>query len=137
MWDVERIQDHIARELPLATLFGIEILSADSSSARVRLNGNTNIVRPGGTIAGPVLFALADIAAYASTLMTRQNDLAVTATSSIYFLRAAHDLPIVANATVLRTGRNTMSVDVRIWAEASGNDQLVAVATALWSGRTV
>ena len=83
MWNVERIQDHIARELPLATLFNIELLTADNSSAQVRLNGDANIVRPGGTVAGPVLFALADIATYASTLVARQDGRAATATSSI------------------------------------------------------
>lgn len=137
MWDVESIQDHIARELPLARLFDIELLTADNSSARVRLNGNASIIRPGGTVAGPVLFAMTDIAAYASTLMTWQNDLAVTATSSIHFLRPARDLPLIGNATVLRAGRNAMSVDVRIWAETSGSEQLIAVATTLWRGRAV
>ena len=116
MRNAESIQDHIARKLPLARLFD----TADNSSARVRLNGNASIVRPGGTVAGPVLFALADIAAYASTLMTRQDD-----------------LPLIGNATVLRAGRNAMVVDVQVWVETSGSEQIIAVATALWCGRAV
>jgi len=40
---------------------GIEVIAAEPSNTGVRLVGKEGIARPGGTIAGPVLFAMADM----------------------------------------------------------------------------
>lgn len=55
-WHLDRILSHVAAHLPVAALFGMEILTADARHSRVRLVGNAQITRPGGTITGPVLF---------------------------------------------------------------------------------
>lgn len=73
-WDLEGVRSHFTTKLPLAALLGIEVIAAESSSARVRLVGSERIARPGGMIAGPVLFAMADMASYALTLVLRQAE---------------------------------------------------------------
>lgn len=132
-WDLERIRLHVAGHLPLAALLGIEIAAAERERSVVRLVGNPHIWRPGGSVAGPVLFAMADIATYALTLTLLQEDAAVTADLLINFLRPAVALPLVAEAMPLRAGRRLMTFDVRIWPEAAGPDRLVAQATATWA----
>lgn len=132
-WDLGRIRLHVAGHLPLAALLGIEITAAERDRSAVRLAGGAHVLRPGGSVAGPVLFAMADIATYALTLTLLQEDAAVTADLLVNFLRPAVDLPLVAEATPLRAGRRLMTFDVRIWPEAAGPARLLAQATATWA----
>jgi uncharacterized protein (TIGR00369 family) len=132
-WDLGRIRSYVAASLPLAALFGIDIIAAETTRARVRLTGNERISRPGGMVAGPVLFAMADIATYALSLMLRQQDAAATSNLLINFLRPAFELPLVSEAVALRAGRGLITYDVRIWPESAGPDRLVAQATATWA----
>lgn len=71
---LERIRTYVATRLPLAALFGIEVVAGEPS--RAWLVGNARIARPGKSVAGPVLFAIADIAACALTLVQRRPLLA-------------------------------------------------------------
>ena len=50
-WDVDRILAHVTADLPIAALFGIEIVAAQAGRSRVRLNGNAQITRPAGVLA--------------------------------------------------------------------------------------
>ncbi len=132
-WTLDRIRTYVAASLPLAALFGIDVIAAETTHARVRLTGNARIARPGGMVAGPVLFAMADITTYALSLMLRQEDTAATSTLLINFLRPAFELPLLSEAVALRAGRSLITYDVRIWPEAAGPDRLVAQATATWA----
>ena len=132
-WDRDRILAYVAAHLPLAAHFGIEIISADAERSRVRLVGNAQIMRPGGLIAGPVLFAMADIATYVLTLASRQDDDAVTSSLLMNFFRPALSPPLIAEAVPLRVGRSLITYDVRIWSEADGSERLIAQANATWA----
>src|SRR5215831_5192867 len=131
-WDLEGVRSHFTTKLPLAALLGIEVITAEPSSARVRLVGSEGIARPGGIIAGPVLFAMADMASYALTLVLRQAEDALTSNLLINFFRPALDVPLLGEAVSLRAGRQLLTYEIRIWPEAAGPDQLVAQATANW-----
>lgn len=130
MWDIARIRGHLAEQLPLVSLMGMEVVAADQMVARLRLTGGPANRRPGGSVAGPVLFAMADVAAYVLNVMLRQDTASLTSSLTIQFLRPAFDVPIIAEATVLRAGRTLQTFDVRLWAEADGPERLVAQATA-------
>jgi uncharacterized protein (TIGR00369 family) len=132
-WDMNRILPHFAAHLPVAALFGIEVVTAEPDRSRVRLVGNAHITRPGGSIAGPVLFAMADLATYALTLALKHEESAVTASLLINFLRLAYAPPLIAEAVPLRAGRSLLTYDVRIWSEAEGPERLIAQATATWA----
>jgi acyl-coenzyme A thioesterase PaaI-like protein len=67
-WTLEHIRQHIDEGLPLAPLFNLEAIEATASRGRLRLNPGQHVLRPGGSMAGPVLFALADVVTYALIL---------------------------------------------------------------------
>jgi len=90
-WDLDRIQTHFTTMLSLAGLLGIEVVLAEPARARVRLMGIDGVTRPGGMVAGPVLFAMADMASYALTLVLRQAEDAMTSNLLINFFRPALD----------------------------------------------
>jgi uncharacterized protein (TIGR00369 family) len=131
-WTLEQISRHIADGLPLAPLFNLEVVEATPARALLRLNEGAHVTRPGGSVAGPVLFALADVVTYALILAARHDPDAVTVDLTINFLRAARVLPLLAEAVPLRAGRRLFTAEVRI-SEADGTGALVAQATTTWS----
>jgi uncharacterized protein (TIGR00369 family) len=130
-WTLDHIRRHIAAGLPLAPLFNLEVVEASSTRAAVRLNTGTLVTRPGGSVAGPVQFALADVATYALILADKHDPASVTVDMTINFLRPAMVMPLLAEATALRAGRRLYTAEVRISEEASG--RLVAQATTTYA----
>jgi uncharacterized protein (TIGR00369 family) len=135
-WDIDRILPHLAAHLPVVALFGMEVIAAEAARSRVRLVGNARITRPGGSIAGPVLFAMADVATYVLTLALRQEDAAATSSLLMNFFRPAFAPPLIAEAVPLRAGRSLLTYDVHIWCEADGPERLIAQAIATWAALT-
>jgi uncharacterized protein (TIGR00369 family) len=93
----------------------------DAQGLTVRLLTAERHLRPGGTISGPTMFALADVAIYLA-LLSRIGPvaLAVTTNCSIDFLRkpaAGRDL--LAEARLLKLGRTLAVGDVLIRSEGS------------------
>jgi uncharacterized protein (TIGR00369 family) len=130
-WTLDRISRHIEQGLPLVPLFNIDVIEATAERAAVRLREGAEIRRPGGSIAGPVQFALADVAAYALILADRHDEAAVTVDLTINFLRPAMTLPLIAAATALRAGRRLYTAEVRIVEETTS--RLVAHATTTYA----
>jgi uncharacterized protein (TIGR00369 family) len=98
--------------------------------ARVRADAVT--LRPGGTISGPTLMALADGAAYCQILAhIGPVALAVTSSLSISFLRKPERGDMIGEATFLKLGRKLAVVDVRIRSEAGV--ELVAQAVVTYA----
>ena len=126
-WTLDHIRAHITSGLPLAALFNIDVIEASPNRGAVRLRAGQHATRPGGSIAGPVQFALADLAAYALILADRRDIHAVTVDLTINFLRPAMHLPLVAVAEPLRAGRRLYTAQIRISEETS--DRLIAHAT--------
>ncbi|MBM07151.1 MAG: PaaI family thioesterase [Sulfitobacter dubius] len=94
----------------------------------MRLLTSRRHLRPGGTVSGPSMFALADVAAYLVTLaMIGPKALAVTTNCSIDFMRKPlADVPLIAHAKLLKLGRQLSVTDVLIYSE--GSDKPVARA---------
>ena len=132
-WTLDAIRSHVAEHLPVAALLGIEIVAASQAQARVRMRADARLLRPGGSVAGPVLFAMADVATYALTLALRQQDEDVTTSLQINFLRPALASPLIAEAVPLRAGRTLLTYDVRIWSESQGPGKPLAQAIATWA----
>ncbi len=97
-----------------------------------RLPAEKVILRPGGTVSGPTLMALADAAAWAATLAEiGPVALSVTSHLSIHFLRKPQPGDVVATTEMLRRGRRQAVVDVRL---TTGDDpELVATATVTYA----
>jgi uncharacterized protein (TIGR00369 family) len=130
-WTLDHIRQHIEDGLPLVPLFNIDVIEASPQRGAVRLREGEHVTRPGGSIAGPVQFALADVATYALILAMRQDEAAVTVDLTIKFLRPAMTLPLIASATTLRAGRRLFTAEVRIIEEASG--RLISHATTTYA----
>ena len=130
-WTLERIRHHIAAGLPLVPLFNISVLEATAERGAVRLSPGEHVTRPGGSVAGPVRFALADVAIYALILAARHDGKAVTVDMTINFPRPAMHLPLVATAVPLRAGHRLFTADVRIIEETT--EKLVARATGTYA----
>ncbi len=110
-----------------------EIERLDAEALVMRLNVGDRHLRPGGTVSGPAMFGLADVAAYVATMARIGPEaLAVTTNCSIDFMRkpeAGRD--VLAKAEVLKLGRSLSVVDVRLFSE--GADAPVARATLTYS----
>ena len=130
-WTLDHIRQHIEQGLPLVPLFNIDVIEASPARGAVRLRQGHYVTRPGGSVAGPVQFALADVAAYALILAARKDEAAVTVDLTIHFLRPALTLPLVAVASPLRGGRRLFTADIRITEEGSG--RLVSQATTTYA----
>jgi uncharacterized protein (TIGR00369 family) len=130
-WTLNHIRSHIEQGLPLVPLFNIDVIEATAECGAVRLREGEHVSRPGGSIAGPVQFALADVATYALILAARRDEAAVTVDMTINFLRPARSLPLIAKATALRAGRRLFTAEVRITEEATG--RLISHATTTYA----
>lgn len=95
-----------------------EILALGPSSAEMRMAGRAEDLRPGGTVSGPAMFALADVAFYVATLaMIGPEPLTVTTNASIDFLRKPAPGPMRAEARILKLGRSLSVGDVLLRSE--------------------
>ncbi len=89
-------------------------------------------LRPGGTVSGPTMFALADCAFYVAVLaMIGREALTVTTTLTINFLRKPPAADLRAEARILKLGRLLATGDVTLFSE--GVDGPVAHATCTYA----
>jgi uncharacterized protein (TIGR00369 family) len=130
-WTLDHVRQHIEQGLPLVPLFNIDVIEASPERGAVRLREGEHVTRPGGSVAGPVQFALADVATYALILAACHDEAAVTVDLTINFLRPAMKLPLIAVATTLRAGRRLFTAEVRITEEATG--RLISQATTTYA----
>lgn len=111
--------------------FEVDHLTEDGLVMRM-LVGQDNL-RPGGTVSGPSMFALADVAVYLAILRRiGPVALAVTTNASIDFMRkpvAERDL--LGEARILKLGRVLAVGDVLMRSE--GSNKVVARATMTYS----
>lgn len=111
--------------------FGIDEVGHDRIT--VRLFASDKHLRPGGTVSGPAMFALADVSVYLAVLSRiGPKALAVTTSSSLDFMRkpdAGADL--IARCNLLKLGRSLAVGDVLLYSE--GTDAPVARATMTYS----
>lgn len=101
-------------------------------SVKVRMVYHEQTLRPGGTISGPAMFALADIAMYAAVLaQIGPRPLAVTTSLNINFLRKPKPGDMIADATILKLGKRLAMGEIGL--HSDGEDDLAAHATATYS----
>lgn len=105
----------------------------DGERVTVRLLTAERHLRPGGTVSGPAMFALADVTAYVATMAPiGRVALAVTTNISMDFMRKpAAGADLIAKGKLLKLGRALAVVDVLIYSE--GGDKPVARASMTYS----
>lgn len=129
---VPEMEAYLAEVFPqVEGMFGIDRMDADLLV--MRLFNDERHLRPGGTVSGPAMFSLADVAAYVATMARIGREaLTVTTHCSIDFMRkpeAGRDL--LAEARVLKLGRSLSVTDVLVFSE--GGTSPVAHASLTYS----
>ncbi|MGX7743690.1 PaaI family thioesterase [Rhodopseudomonas parapalustris] len=105
---VAELEEFLQREFPQAFSHGdISIETADGRTSLLRQRYSDRMLRPGGTVSGPTLMALADFAMYVVLLSAiGPVALAVTTNLNINFLRKGQPgQDVVAVAKLLKLGR--------------------------------
>jgi uncharacterized protein (TIGR00369 family) len=112
-------------------MFGLDALTDELLTVRLRV-GEEHL-RPGGTVSGPSMFALADVAMYLAILARiGPVGLAVTTNCSIDFMRKPMaGVDLIAEARVLKLGRVLAVGDVLLFSE--GQAAPVARASLTYS----
>ena len=126
------LMEFVDREFPQATGdFRVEELSEGRISVRMFV-GNRH-VRPGGTVSGPTMFALADVSVYLAILsMIGPVGMAVTTSASIDFMRKPEaDADLLSECRLLKLGRALAVGDVLI--RSVGAEDAVARASLTYS----
>jgi uncharacterized protein (TIGR00369 family) len=123
----------IMREsLPFAVMMGAEVVELAEGKAVFRLPYRADWLRPGGTISGPMLMGLADLAMYAVVLSAvGRVELAVTTNLNINFLRKPAAVDVIAEARMLKLGKRLAVGEVQLFSE--GDPDMVAHVTATYS----
>jgi uncharacterized protein (TIGR00369 family) len=102
---VDAFRRLLEEQHPFAAILQINVLEIGHGTATLQLPERTTHQRLGGTIAGPMLMGLADLALYAAIVGATGNTQAVTASLTINFMRKAPAGAILAHARILKTGR--------------------------------
>lgn len=101
-------------------------------SARMRMAYHERHIRPGGTISGPAMMALADLALYVAILAhIGPVALAVTTSLNFNFLRKPEQRDLIADCRLLKLGKRLAVGDVSIYSD--GSSDVVCHATGTYS----
>ena len=129
---LKQIEQFLQQEFP-QSLEQSQIEAVASQYAKVSYRVRPTELRPGGTVSGPTMFALADFTFYVAILAELGIvALAVTANLNINFLRkpaADHDL--WAECRLLKVGKRLVMGEV--WVYSKAQEQAVAHVTGSYA----
>ncbi len=128
--DVGELQTFLDGAFPSDLPYTVEAVT--DSGMRMRLAVDESNVRPGGTVSGPSLMALADCTAWLSIVgQIGPVELSVTTSLHIDFLRKPALVDVIAVGTILKLGSRLGVVEVALHSVA--DDTLVAKAQVTYS----
>jgi uncharacterized protein (TIGR00369 family) len=128
----EALEQFLYSHFPDTAHRALSVERVDENFARVRLHYDDRHLRPGGTISGPSLMMLADMAMYMALLgMIGPVALAVTTNLNINFLRKPGQADVIAECKLLKLGKRLAVGEVTMYSE--GDTQPVAHATVTYS----
>jgi len=134
--DLVEINDFLLREFPQLGIAGPEpsfiVEAVGPLSARMRLVFHERHVRPGGTLSGPAMFALADVTLYVAILaQIGPVGLTVTTNLNINFLRKPGPGDLIGECRLLKLGKRLAVGEVFLFSDGDG--EAVAHATGTYS----
>lgn len=120
------------REHALDDNGAIRIERVGAGSARLRLVVSDRHLRPGETVSGVALMALADVAMYVALLAAIGSmPLAVTTSLNINFLRKPPKRDLIAEAKLLKLGKRLAVGEITL--QSGAQAEPVAHATSTYS----
>lgn len=131
---VEEVNAFLTREFPQLNRGSSDYMALEihPGGCTVRLEASERHLRPGNTVSGPALFALADIGGYVCALShIGPVGLAVTINLNINFMRKAEAGPVDGYCRILKLGKSLMVFDIDM---VAGPDRLtIAHASGTYS----
>ena len=131
-FDEETLLEYVESIFPqIKGEFSIEKLEENAIIVRMRVQDRH--LRPGGTVSGPSMFALADVAVYMSVLAAiGPKALAVTTNCSMDFMRKPlANADLIASCKLLKMGKTLAVGDVLMCSD--GTENVVARATLTYA----
>ena len=124
----EQVQALIRQGVPMAEDIALCIDRLDAEHALARVPFQARLVRPGGTLSGPTILALADAAMYAVVLgRLGRVEMAVTANLNINFLSRPQPVDLLAEARILRLTRRQAVCEVALYSQGCEQDMVAHV----------
>lgn len=128
----EELEEFLSQSFPQSHDPGLRVESVDGGTTRVRLKFHERHLRPGGTISGPTLMMMADVAMFIAVLAEiGPVALAVTTNLNINFLRKPAATDVIATARLLKLGARLAIGEVFLHSDDEGEP--VAHATVTYS----
>ncbi|WP_145928440.1 PaaI family thioesterase [Pseudomonas sp. TCU-HL1] len=129
----EQVQALIRGGVPMAEGIDLRIERIDDQGALARVPFQPRLVRPGGTLSGPTIMALADAAMYAVVLgRLGKVEMAVTSNLNINFLSRPAPVDLLADARILKLGRRQAVCEVSLYSLGE-EENLVAHVTGTYA----
>jgi uncharacterized protein (TIGR00369 family) len=130
----EEVEAFLEREFPQIH-YGGRIYSVEAVgplTARMRMTYHERHIRPGGTLSGPSIMALADLALYVAILaQLGPVALAVTTSLSFNFLRKPSPGDLIAECRLLKLGKRLAVGEVLL--RSDGQTEIACHATGTYS----
>jgi uncharacterized protein (TIGR00369 family) len=131
---VEQVEAFLDREFPQIHLDGrvYRVEAVGEGTARMRMKAGERHIRPGGTLSGPSMMTLADLALYVVILAhIGPVGLAVTTNLNFNFLRKPEPRDLVAECRLLKLGARLAVGEVSLFSQ--GITDPVCHATGTYS----
>lgn len=130
----QAVEELIRYGVPMADDIDLRVETVGPGFAHTRIPFAERMIRPGGTLSGPVQMALADASMYAAVLASLGRvEMAVTSNLSINFLQRPAPADLRAEAVVLRLGRRLAFCEVRLLSGEGAEEALVAHVTGSYA----
>jgi uncharacterized protein (TIGR00369 family) len=128
---VDELNDFLASAFPQGAM-PMRVTRADDDEVEMVRDFDPVQIRPGGTLSGPTLMALADCVAYVAVVARiGPEPLTVTSNLNIDFLRKPPPAGLRATGELIKIGRRQALVAIRIHSQA--DDELVAHCTCTYA----
>lgn len=123
--------DNSGLSFPLQGYLGMELSGDDLGSGTAALRLGDQHANPNGVAHGAVLFALVDTAMGKATMSVVDDGLYCASVElSLRFIRPASEGELIAEATVVKQGRNIVHLEARVH---DGNDRLIATSAGTFA----
>lgn len=129
---VDELNAFLLAVFPQANVGGpdFRVLSVEPGRVAIRMKTDSSHLRPGGTVSGPTIFTLCDVAGYACALShIGPEALAVTTNLNLNFMRKADPGTLECSARILKLGKRLMVFDAEVTSEGS----MIAHATGTYA----
>ncbi len=128
----QELEAFLYEEFPQIRSMDCKVLHVDAESIEITMQAKEEHLRPGGTVSGPTMMSLVDLAMYLLVLaQIGPVALAVTTNLNINFLRKPEPGDLIVKGRLLKLGKTLASGDFTL--HSKGVNGPVAHATSTYA----